>query len=173
METLEYEKSRRTRQRRRSILWFNPPWSDTVKTNIGSSFLRLVDKHFKGDSFLGYHFNRQKVKISYSTMPNMKKIITGHNRRMTNPREEMKLEDCDRRGNCRVECFEEREKCQSRCTIYQASIKYSIPSSTENPEAEDLHGSDQQEVEGEVQPPPLVLHQREEQPLQPKPCREE
>ena len=126
-EDLKYEKSKKTRRRRRSILWFNPPWSDTVKTNIGSSFLKLIDKHFKDDDFLGYHFNRQKMKISYSTMPNMKRIITGHNRRLTDPKEEIKLEDCDKRGNCRDECFEERAKCQSRCSIYQASLQYETP----------------------------------------------
>ena len=126
-EDLKYEKSKKTRRRRRSVLWFNPPWSDTVKTNIGSSFLRLIDKHFKDDDFLGYHFNRQKVKISYSTMPNMKKIITSHNRRLTDPKEEIELKDCDRKGKCRDECFEVREKCQSRCTIYQARRQYETP----------------------------------------------
>ena len=112
-EKIECEKSKKGRRRRRSVLWYNPPWSDTVKTNIGESFLRLVDKHFKGDGFLGYHFNRQKVKISYSMMPNMKRIIMGHNQRMTDPDEGLKLENCDWKGNCKDQCFEEREKCQS------------------------------------------------------------
>ena len=129
-EKIEYEKSKKGRRRRRSVLWYNPPWSDTVKTNIGESFLRLVDKHFKGDGFLGYHFNRQKVKISYSTMPNMKRIITGHNRRMTDPEEGLKLENCDRKGNCKDQCFEEGGKCQSRCTVYQASLQYEEPHSS-------------------------------------------
>ena len=118
-EDLKYEKSKKTRRRRRSILWFNPPWSDTVKTNIGSSFLRLLDKNFKDDDFLGY-----------STMPNMKKIITGHNRKLSDPEEEIKLKDCDRKGNCRDECFEVNEKCQSRCCIYQASLQYETPHSS-------------------------------------------
>ena len=98
-----------------------------MKTNIGSSFLRLVDKHFKNEDFLRYHFNRQKIKISYSTMPNMKKIITGNNRRLTNPIDEMRLVDCDRKGNCRDKCFEENEKCQTKNIIYQASLQYEKP----------------------------------------------
>ena len=127
-EELKYEKTQKTRGRRRkSILWFNPPWSDTVKTNIGSQFLKLVDKHFKDDDFLGYHFNRQKIKISYSTMPNIKRIITSHNRRLINPKEELELIDCDKKGRCKDECFEERKKCQSRCSIYQASLQYETP----------------------------------------------
>ena len=127
-ENLHYEKSKKKRGRRRSsVLWFNPPWSDNVQTNIGSSFLRLIDKHFKKDDFLNHHFNRQKMKLSYSTMPNMKKIITGHNRKITDPRSDLKPEECNRKGNCKEDCFEEGEKCQTRCTIYQATLKYEKP----------------------------------------------
>ena len=32
--------------RNRKIIWFNPPYSVNVKTNIGRIFLRLVDKYF-------------------------------------------------------------------------------------------------------------------------------
>ena len=37
---------KRKRRRRRRIIWFNPPWSMNVRTNIGAKFLKLVDKHF-------------------------------------------------------------------------------------------------------------------------------
>ena len=57
----------------------------------------------------------------------MKKVITGHNRRLPDPKEEIKLKDCDRKGKCKDECFEVREKCQSRCCIYQASLHYETP----------------------------------------------
>ena len=60
----------------------------------------------------------------------MKRIITGHNRRMTDPEEGLKLENCDRKGNCKDQCFEEGEKCQSRCTVYQASLQYEEPHSS-------------------------------------------
>ncbi|CAH3034629.1 unnamed protein product [Porites lobata] len=47
--TLHYEPTttakRRNRQRN-SILWYNPPFSKNVNTNIGHRFLTLVDKHF-------------------------------------------------------------------------------------------------------------------------------
>ena len=33
------------RNRRRKIIWFNPPFSQSVKTNIGKRFLKLVRKH--------------------------------------------------------------------------------------------------------------------------------
>ena len=30
----------------RQIIWFNPPYSGNVKTNVGKILLRLVHKHF-------------------------------------------------------------------------------------------------------------------------------
>ena len=31
------------RNRKRNIVWFNPPFSESVKNNIGKEFLKLVD----------------------------------------------------------------------------------------------------------------------------------
>ena len=33
-------------KRIRKIIWFNPPFTQTVKTNVAKLFLRLLDKHF-------------------------------------------------------------------------------------------------------------------------------
>ena len=45
------------RQRKRSILWFNPPFSKSVVTKIGKIFLRLIDKHFPPHHKLHKLFN--------------------------------------------------------------------------------------------------------------------
>jgi len=42
---LQFEKKTPTK-RIRKIIWFNPSNSMNVKTNIGKSFLKLIDKHF-------------------------------------------------------------------------------------------------------------------------------
>ena len=34
------------KKRKRKIIWFNPPYSSTVKTNVGKLFLKLVKQHF-------------------------------------------------------------------------------------------------------------------------------
>ena len=34
------------RKRQRNIIWFNPPFSKNVRSNIAQDFLRLLDKHF-------------------------------------------------------------------------------------------------------------------------------
>ena len=45
---MKYETSGNTnnRNKHRKIIWFNPPFSQSVKTNIGKIFLKLVRKHF-------------------------------------------------------------------------------------------------------------------------------
>ena len=40
------------KSRKRNILWFNPPYSKSVKTNTGKLFLRLINKHFSQTHFL-------------------------------------------------------------------------------------------------------------------------
>jgi len=36
----------RQKNRKRNIVWFNPPFSNNISTNIGNKFLKLLDKHF-------------------------------------------------------------------------------------------------------------------------------
>ena len=85
--TLHYERnklSKRKNRQRNSILWYNPPFSKNVSTNIGRRFLTLVDKHFPEDHKLGKIFNRNTIKISYSCMNNTKQIIDIHNKHILN-----------------------------------------------------------------------------------------
>ena len=60
--------SRRTRSRK--VTWFNPPFSQSISTNIGQKFLNLVDSCFPPDHELRKVVNKNTIKISYSTMPN-------------------------------------------------------------------------------------------------------
>ena len=50
---IEYHEKPKTaaskKNRRRNILWFNPPWSANVATNIGKRFFRLLERHFPTD----------------------------------------------------------------------------------------------------------------------------
>ena len=59
---------RNTRSRRRAILYFNPPYSITVKTSVGKIFLQLIDKHFPKTNPLNKIIDRQKIKVSYRTI---------------------------------------------------------------------------------------------------------
>ena len=53
------------RNRSRNIIWFNPPCSINVETNIARRFLKLDKKHFSKHR---YHkiFNRNNIKVSYT-----------------------------------------------------------------------------------------------------------
>ena len=67
------------RKRQRNILWFNPPYSKTVKTKIGKFFLQLIKKIFPKEHKFHKIFNRNTLKLSYSCMPNIKSKIKAHN----------------------------------------------------------------------------------------------
>ena len=57
--------------RGRNIIWFNPPFSSNVKTNVEKLFLNLLRKHFPRHHKYYKLFNENDVKISYSCMPNI------------------------------------------------------------------------------------------------------
>ena len=66
------------RKRKRNIIWFNPPYSKNVKTNIGKTFLQLLSKHFPKEHEMHKIFNKNTVKISYSCMNNISSILSTH-----------------------------------------------------------------------------------------------
>ena len=83
------QKHNKNRQRR--VIWYNPPWNSNVKTNLGRSFLNIVDRCFSKNHPLHKIFNRHTLKLSYSCMPNMKTIISSHNKKL--------LSDCNQSRN--------------------------------------------------------------------------
>ena len=93
---------RKQKRRKRNIIWFNPPWNVEVSTNIARKFLVMIDKHFPKGSEMGKHFNRNTIKVSYCTMPNMQSIISSHNRKMISPPDRPVTRSCNcrSRDNC-------------------------------------------------------------------------
>ena len=98
------------RNRQRNIIWFNPPFSQTVSTNVAKRFLNLLDKHFPRSNKLHKIFNRNTIKVSYSCTPNVKSIINSHNKKLINNENKVvkncncsKKEECPLEGKCRTE----------------------------------------------------------------------
>ena len=91
----------RQRNRQRNIIWFNPPFSKNVSTNVGKEFLKLVVKCFTKDHVLRKIFNRNTLKISYSCMPNVKQIIDGHNKTTVAKNEKQQQGEIKNNCNCR------------------------------------------------------------------------
>ena len=55
------------KKRRRRITWFNPPFSESVATNIGRCFLELVKKHFpKGSVYIYIYTNMEQIYIFFA-----------------------------------------------------------------------------------------------------------
>ena len=110
------EKRKRKRQRR--IIWFNPPFSKNVATNVGRRFLQLMKKHFPPKSRLSKIFNNNTLKVSYSCMSNMGSIIRSHNRKLLRDEEPDKPCNCNDKANCPLD-----GKCRSECIVYKATIE--------------------------------------------------
>ena len=73
--------SYKRKSRKRNIVWFNPPFREHLKTNIGKVFfLQLLAKHFPTHHCLHKIYNNANVKVSYSCMPNIAAIMSRHNK---------------------------------------------------------------------------------------------
>lgn len=101
--------------RKRKIIWFNPPFSKNVSTNIGKTFLNLVDKHFPPQNKLHKIFNRNTLKLSYSCSKNMGRIIKSHNKKITTTQKSENLDcNCRQKQNCPL-----NGKCRQKNVIYK------------------------------------------------------
>ena len=91
-----------SKNRSRNKIWFNPPFSQNVKANIGKIFLRLIRKHFLNHRRLHKNFNLNTIKLSYSCMSNMSSFIKQHNRNIlsSSPNSEERSCNCRNKGYC-------------------------------------------------------------------------
>ena len=54
----------------------------SVKTNIGREFINLVKKHFNKNNPLSKIFNKHNMRVSYSCMANLERLIKLHNQKI-------------------------------------------------------------------------------------------
>ena len=98
-EKLEYQKNTSTKtskqQRKRKIIWTNPPYSIKVSTSVGCYFLNLVNKHFPPHHKFYKIFKKSGMKISYSCMPNMKSRININNKTVKNAQPSAQARTCN------------------------------------------------------------------------------
>ena len=107
------------------MIFFNPPFSLNVSTDIGKKFSSLLGKHLPKTHQLHKLFNRNNIKVSYSSLPNLKSVINGHNKNMFNEQE--KLSPC----NCRDKTSRSLNgSCQHKSLVY--SCKVSTPDVKQN-----------------------------------------
>ena len=104
----------------RNILWYIPPFSKNVKTNVGKCFLSLIDQHFPKSNPLHKIFNRNMLKLSYSCMSNVKTIISNHNKAQINKSDPTNDSNCNPMDG----------KCNDQNIIYQAEVTTSTSRET-------------------------------------------
>ena len=80
------ENNQNKKKRKRNIIWFNPPYSKSVKTNIGRILIKLISKYFPPNHKFVKIFNKNAIKLSYSCIPNIRSKINGHNKKYCNPK---------------------------------------------------------------------------------------
>ena len=79
---LTYKEYFNKRNRTRKIIYFNPPFCESVKTNIIKIFFVLINKHFKQNNSINKLIHTNNCKLSYC-MSNIKMLIQGHNIKKT------------------------------------------------------------------------------------------
>ena len=88
-----------------------------VKTNIGKTFSKLLQKHFPPTHTTYTIFNKNKIKISYSCFPNMKPIISSHNKHILNSNNTEYGCNCNNRDECPLE-----NECLTPRIVYRADV---------------------------------------------------
>ena len=110
-------------KRKRKVVWYNPPFCRSVKTNLGKEFLRIVSESFPPSHKLHKIFNRNSLKLSYSCLPNIgNKILANTLQKYRVPIDpNLTTKECvgHRRSK---ECPIENKKCNLQNNIYNAQI---------------------------------------------------
>ena len=99
------------------MIWFNPQYSNNVKSNVGKKFLRFVMHHFPKDHKLNKVFNKNILKVSYSFMRSISSILTSHNKKTLAENKQQYECNCRNKDECPLE-----NKCLTSQIIYEAEF---------------------------------------------------
>ena len=102
------------------FLWFNPPYSMNVQTNISREFLNLVSKHFPKNHRYNKIFNKNNIKVSYSCTDNLQTIIKKHNRKILGTSKTPNTENncnCKKKNDCPL-----KNNCLTQSVVYNANV---------------------------------------------------
>ena len=109
------------KNRKRNIIWFNPPFCKSVQTNVARKFLTLIRKHFNKSHALYKIFNKNSINVSYSCLPNIGQIIISHNKKiLTKVNEKEEPCNCKKKDQCPMKGS--RTSCRTQNVIYRAEV---------------------------------------------------
>jgi hypothetical protein len=111
------------KRRKRKIIYFTPPYSMALSNNLTEMVNKAMERHFPKGSKLHHIINRHKVQVSYSSTPNIARIIKRHNNKII--REHLRVSEnstpeCNCQGgkkNCPVDGL-----CQQDGVTYMVTV---------------------------------------------------
>ena len=110
----------------RNVIWFNPPFNLYCSTNVGQIFRRLIETHFTKNDIVSKLFNKNKVKLSYSCLPNIKAKISAHNKKILSAQALNRVPfqgGAEKNCNCQAsKVCPLAENCVHSDVIYEAEI---------------------------------------------------
>ena len=133
-EKLEYaipaNPSGSRKNRNRKAIWWTPPYSMSVQTNLTKMFYSIIVRAIpKNLESLPRLFNRNNLKISYSCTRNMGTIIASHNSRIQH--QNSQEDDNNRLCNCRVRAnCPLNGHCLTKSVVYRGDISTNDPVET-------------------------------------------
>ena len=100
---------------RNIIIWFDPPFSRAVSTNVEKKFLQLLSHHFPPSNKHHKIFNKKTMKVSYCYNQNVASIIKSHNKKMINTSmKSVLLCNCRKKHECPLD-----SKCRAENVVYK------------------------------------------------------
>ena len=137
-------------------------WSGSTRRGLirsAPTSPRIPSHDRKTVSALGKHFKRSTVKVSYSSMPNMAQIISGHKKKVTGTSTHMETKGC----NCRSQ----------PCTLLEGKYKTTTYTNTFKDRSTRHKASfthrNLQACQQSVHPQPFAVVQQEGEDLPPLP----
>ena len=88
-----------------------------MKTNIGKVVFKLLHKHFRKTHKFYKIFNKNNVKLTYSSMLNMASIIASHNKVILRPNTQDYGCNFRKKSKCPMQ-----NKCLTPSIIYEAAV---------------------------------------------------
>ena len=128
---MQKQKNNPKQKRKRNIIWYNPPFGNSVKTNIGRKIINLVKKYFNKNNPLTKMFNRHNnMRISYSCTANLEKIIKAHNQKVSNKNTKTESK-CNCGGSCKYQL--KGDNCLTENIVYKDTVNSDLKTKFSSP----------------------------------------
>ena len=117
-----------SKNRKRNITWFNPPFNAAVQGSITKQFYSIIERAFpRNHDYLNKLFNQRNLKLSYCTTSNLDCIVARHNKKIMANFD--KMNDPPKRScNCRVPAnCPLGNRCLTESVVYRVDVTASGP----------------------------------------------